>query len=84
MTAYGYALGEEAVDAFAALPAKQRQKVLRFCGHLARFPKLAGDYRELGQTGRTYELKLIEELLVTWWVDHAEREVRIVRLERIE
>jgi hypothetical protein len=81
---YGYALGDEAVRAFAALPAKSRRKVLRFCGHLARYPRLSGDYQEPGLSGRVFELKLVEELLVTWWVDHAAREVRIIRLERID
>jgi hypothetical protein len=81
---YGYAFGDEAVHAFIALPAKSRQKMLRICEQLARYPRQSGDYSETGAAGRIYELKLFEELLVTWWGDHAAREVRIIRLERIE
>lgn len=81
---YGYAFGDEAVHAFTALPAKLRLKLLRICEHLARHPLQSGDYQETGTTGRIYELKLHDELLITWWVDHATREVRIIRLERVD
>jgi hypothetical protein len=84
MSPYGYALGDEAVHAFTALPAKSRQKTLQACEHLARHPRQSGDYREPGADGRPYEVKLFDDLLLTWWVDHAAREVRIVRLERID
>jgi hypothetical protein len=81
---YGYALGDEAVHAFTGLPVKTRQRFLRACDHLIRNPRQAGDYQEPGTMGRIYQLKLVDDLLITWWVDHAAREVRIVRLERIE
>ncbi|MBL9200038.1 MAG: hypothetical protein JNL39_05995 [Opitutaceae bacterium] len=48
---------------------------------MARHPFAPGDYREPGLTGREYEVRLQDELIVTWWVDHAVKEVRIVRLE---
>jgi len=48
---------------------------------LARHPFEPGDYREAGLKGREYEVKLHDDLIVTWWVDHAAKEVRIVRLE---
>ncbi len=38
MSAYGYALGDEAVRAFTALTTKQREKALCELDHLARFP----------------------------------------------
>ncbi len=84
MSPYGYALGDEAVHAFTALPAKSRRKILRACEHLARYPRQPGDYREHDSTGRIFELKLFDDLLLTWWVDHATREVRVVRIERVD
>lgn len=84
MAPYGYAFGDEAVHAFAGLSAKSRQRVMHFCGYLARYPRLVGDYQESGRSGRIYELTLIDDLLITWWADHAEREIRIIRLERID
>ncbi|MEJ1971575.1 MAG: hypothetical protein WDM96_03425 [Lacunisphaera sp.] len=84
MPACRYALGEEAVHAFAHLRVKQRGKLLRFFDLLTRQPFQAGDYCETGALGRSYELKLIDDVLVTWWVDHAVREIRIVRIELID
>ena len=84
MPAYSYALGDEAVHAFTSLPPRQREKLLRELDRLARFPAQKGDYQEAGASGRIYEVKLSGDLLITGWADHAVKEVRIVRIERVE
>jgi len=83
MEPYDYALGAEAVHAFTAKGVRERERMLQIFDHLARHPFQPGDYREPGLTGREYEVRLSDDLLVTWWVDHAAREVRIIRLEWI-
>jgi len=77
-------LGEEAVCAFTALSLRRRNHLLRAFDSLARLPWQKGDYRESGASGRIYEIKLVGETLVTWWTDHAAKEVRIVRIEPVE
>jgi hypothetical protein len=84
MAGYGYALGEDAVHAFTRLPVRQRERLLRILDRLAKHPATTGDYQETGGSGRTYEVRLFDELLLTWWVDHAVREIRVVRLELID
>jgi hypothetical protein len=84
MPAYDYALGAEAVHAFASLPPRHRASLMRLFEHLARHPSQPGDYQEFGASGRIYEIKLLDDMLVTWWTDHAEKEVRIVRIEPVE
>ena len=84
MSSYGYALGEEAVQGFASLPPRQRAKLLRALNSLTRRPNQAGDYQEAGTSGRIYEVKLVDDLLLTWWTDHAAKEVRVVRIEPVE
>lgn len=81
MEPYDYALGVEAVHAFTTQGVRERDRLLRIFDALASHPFEPGDYREPGLTGRDYEVKLFDGLLVTWWVDHAVNEVRIVRLE---
>jgi hypothetical protein len=81
MDPYDYALGAEAVHAFTVQGVRERERLLQIFDGLARHPFEAGDFRESGLTGREYEVKLFDDLLVTWWADHAAREVRIVRLE---
>lgn len=83
MEPYGYALGEEAVHAFTSQSARTREELLRILDGLALNPFEQGDYREQGRSGRNFQVKLFGDLLVTWWVDHASREVRVVRLERV-
>lgn len=84
MAGYTYTLGEVAVHAFAQLPTRQRARLLRIFDRLARLPHQAGDYREAGTSKRLYEVKLIDETLITWWTDHAAKEVCIVRIETVE
>ena len=84
MSGFGYALGGDAVQAFTSLPSRQRGELLRLFASVARFPAQRGDFREPGASGRIYEVKLSGDLLVTWWVDHAAREVRIVRIEAVD
>ncbi len=81
MESYDYALGAEAVHAFTSRGIRERECLLKIFDDLARHPFQPGDFREPGLTGREYEVKLSDTVLVTWWVDHAAREVRIVPLE---
>ena len=81
MEPYDFALGAEAVHAFTAQGVRERGRLLQIFDGLARHPFEPGDYREAGLTGREYEVKLHDDLIVTWWVDHAAKEVRVVRLE---
>ncbi len=84
MAGFNYVLGDEAVRTFTVLSARQREKLLRVLDMLAKYPTEGGDYQETGASGRSYEVRLCDDLLITWWVDHASREVRVVRLEHIE
>jgi hypothetical protein len=80
---YSYAIGEEALRVFVALPARQRRPLLRFLDGLTQRPFQPGIYQEPGAANRIYELQLVGNLLVTWWCDHGAKEVRVVRIERI-
>ena len=81
MEPYDFALDAEAIHAFTSESGREREKFLQIFDGLARRPFEPGDYSESGLTGREYQLKLQDDLIVTWWVDHAAKEVRIVRLE---
>jgi hypothetical protein len=84
MVAYSYALGDEAVHVFTALSPRVREKLLRRFDEMARHPQQPGDHQEAGAAGRLYEIGLNHDVLLTWWVDHATREVRIIRIELID
>lgn len=84
MAGYTYTLGEAAVHAFTNFPARQRARLLRIFDSLARRPHHEGDYLEIDLSRRPYEVKLIDDILITWWTDHAAKEICIVRIEPVE
>lgn len=44
-------------------------------------PGLAGDYSEIGNSGRELQVIYLHQVVATWWTDHAVREVRIMKIE---
>jgi len=66
-SAYDYALGEEAVQTFTSPPPRQREKLLRVFDGTTHYPNTSGDYQEPGFSGRPYQVRLIDNLLLTWW-----------------
>lgn len=81
MEPYDFVLGAEAVHAFTVRSTRERERLVQIFDELTQRPFEPGDYREPGLAGREYEVRLRDDVIVTWWVDHAAREVRIVRVE---
>ena len=50
---------------------------------LASDPYRPGDYREKDAEGRDMEVILVGKFLLTYWADHAVKELRIVRAESV-
>ncbi len=44
-------------------------------------PFTTPDFQEKSSTGRIYDVQCFDDIIVTYWVDHAVKEVRIIRLE---
>ena len=62
---------------------RQRQAGVVF-DEVKRDPFRQGDYRQRDPAGRVNEVVLLGEWLVTYWVDHAVQEIRVVALERAD
>ncbi len=62
----------------------QRRRFEAFLDSLATSPSQQGDFQDADETGRTNEVKVVYDLLVTYWVDHAVREIRVLDLELLE
>ena len=78
---YQPAYSEAALEALLAADAEQRATTRAAVLRLCRTPGRAGDYRQPDETGRMMKVVLIDEVVVTFWVDHAVREVRITAIE---
>ncbi len=62
---------------------RERKSLLDFFDRLAANPFMESDWTVDDSTGRTHYRLAIGRHLVPFWADHAVREVRIAKLERI-
>lgn len=84
MRAFELILHEQAWAALATTKGAARRRALAALEELKATPLRKGDFKQRDATGRIHEVSLIEEWLVTFWVDHAVAEIRVIDLERAE
>ena len=82
-TGYHFLLSGEAFRYLLTLRAAERRMLDDLFQSLAENPFLAGDYQERAADDRPMEVILRGRFLLTYWTDHAAREVRVVRVERV-
>ena len=63
---------------------RDRSKILDFVDSLASDPHRTGDYEEPDNDGRPVQIKIIGGYALTFWADHAVKEVKITRIERAD
>ncbi len=69
---------------FHAARKRERTQLLECFDRLARNPALESEWQVNDSAGRKNFQIAAGRFLVTFWPDHAAREVRIVRLERLD
>jgi mRNA-degrading endonuclease RelE of RelBE toxin-antitoxin system len=66
-------------------PAKrEREQILSFIESLATNPFKPGDYEERDDVGNPVQIKIIGDYALTFWADHAVKEVKVTRIERAD
>ncbi len=78
---YEFAISGEASRFLFGSPPRVRAKAEDAFDFLSRHPFTGGDFQETAPSGRTHEVKLFGSLIVTYWVDHAAREIRVMNCE---
>ena len=81
MKAFAPAYSQEALTALLASGRARRRHALAAVDRLCRAPVRTGDSSMVGPEDRECQVLFIDSLLLTYWVDDATREVRIVTLE---
>lgn len=81
MSGYDYVLTATAAHAVLGSPKRLRQEILAELERLARDPFSVPDLEETGPSGRKYAIRVRERIVLTYWVDHAVKEVRVLRVE---
>ncbi|MBI4023930.1 MAG: hypothetical protein HY360_03055 [Verrucomicrobia bacterium] len=72
-----------AVDFFASRRLRERAELLDVLRRLTAHPNQRGDATEQDQTSRTLQIKQVGVWRITYWADHAVKELRVVRIERL-
>lgn len=84
MQGYELVLSEPAAMTLANTPRSDQRKLTVILDNVKTMPFRPGDLQERDTHGRVNEVLVAGNWLVTYWPDHAVRELRIVRLERVE
>jgi hypothetical protein len=63
---------------------RDRDAIIAFADSLKTDPTKVGDYSEPDESGRTVQIKLIGTYALTYWADHAVREVKITKVEKAD
>lgn len=79
---YAYSLHEWAVLTLVALDNSERHELLAACDALARSPNQRGTEQVIDEAGRANEVIYTAHFRVTYWADHAVKEVRIMDVRR--
>lgn len=81
---YKFVLHENAFRFALATRAAQRKHLSAFFRTLAEDPYRRGDFQETDANGREMEVTLHGRFLITYWTDHAVKEVRISRIDFVK
>lgn len=62
----------------------ERHRILSFLESLADDSERAGDYVEQDDAGRLVQIKIIGDYALTYWTDHAVKEVKVTKIEKAD
>ena len=80
---YSYVVDAAALGFFGQCSSREREQLLRVFESLAQAPSQRGEWLRRTTSGRDLQIKRFGKWLVTFWPDHAVRELRIVDVERV-
>ena len=62
----------------------ERHRILAFIESLANNPERIGDYTEYDDASRPVQIKIVGDYALTYWVDHAVKEVKVTKIEKAD
>jgi hypothetical protein len=74
----------EAAEVLRGIRGIQRTSLVAFIDSLSAKPDTRGDYSERDGTGRDLEIKVVGSFAITYWPDHAAKEVKVVDVRRAD
>jgi hypothetical protein len=77
---YQFVFAEEVFAQIVQLPRRRQRQIGRLARQLASQPLIRSDYSTSDDQGRKVEHLLMGNFVFSYWLDHAQREVRIVEI----
>ena len=74
---YEVFLRSEAIEALSNIRGSSRRRIAAFIDSLKSNPFQLGDYPIQDNTGRGIYIKIVGAFAVTYWADHAVKEIRV-------
>lgn len=71
-------------ETLRTLRQEDRRRVEALLQQIARQPSLSGDFEAVAEDGRIHQVRVVGDWMLSYWIDHAVREIRVSNLERIE
>jgi mRNA-degrading endonuclease RelE of RelBE toxin-antitoxin system len=81
---YEVFLRAEAIESLRSVPVKARKRISMFIDSLSADPSSAGDYSLKDPSGRIIEIKIVGSHAITFWADHAVREIKIIDIRNAD
>jgi len=80
-TGYKPVFSEGAADYLLHLPKRRQRQVMDLVCQLADHPHVRSDYSTPDESGRPIENLMIDNYVFAYWLDHGEREIRIIDID---
>lgn len=71
---------QAAYDYLEAIELSERQRLLVWIERLGKHPHRDGDFSERGNDGREWQVAVIADHAVVWWVDTPVAEIKVVEI----
>jgi hypothetical protein len=83
MALYALFLHADVAGLFHSLRREEKEPLRRFFNMLEQYPHSLGEATERDAVGRFVQVKFVRRFKVVYWANHADKEVKILRLERL-
>ena len=77
---YAAFLNRPAHEALIRLKGSKRRAIDKFIDYLSDNPFEVGDFSEYDKVGRIVHCKIIRDLAITYYADHAVKELKVIEL----
>lgn len=80
---HNFVADDKVIELFSEVTKRDREELLRLFRSLANNPYQKGERLQRAKSGREFQIKRFGKWLVTYWVDEAVLELRVVDVKKV-